>query len=246
MKTNHWKDIARVTTIAVASATLVISGAALANRTGAESFAEKAHQHSPHHGNHEDHNMGDQHSPHHGNREDHDMGDHADVESELDYLVHMIPHHEEAIEAAKILRDRTERPEMQAFAEEIIETQTAEIEQIESWLEQWHPERDRATEYEPMMRDLSDLEGDELDQVFLEDMIIHHMGAVMQSRMLLQQELVENEPVGELAQDIAQAQRDEIHQMQSWLQDWFDVDSHEVMREQMHQQRHDNGNGDHH
>lgn len=54
----------------------------------------------------------------------------ADVESEFDYMVRMIPHHKEAVDSAAVLRKRTERPEMRDFAEEIIATQSREIRQM--------------------------------------------------------------------------------------------------------------------
>lgn len=145
----------------------------------------------------------------------------ASVESELDYLARMIPHHREAVESARTLRERTGRPEMRAFAARIIETQSREIEQMKAWLARWYPERQAAVEYEPMMRDYSALAGDRLDRAFLEDMIPHHMAAVMMSRQLLLRDLSEHEQVAELAARIRDAQLQEIRQMGSWLDAWF-------------------------
>ena len=48
----------------------------------------------------------------------------ADVESEYQYMVRMVPHHQEAVENARLLLARTRSSEMQAFAKRIIETQT--------------------------------------------------------------------------------------------------------------------------
>jgi len=61
------------------------------------------------------------------------------------------------------------------------------------------------------------LESDELDRVFLEDMIIHHMEAVMMSQQLIRQGLVEHEEVELLARNIRNTQRNEIHMMRNWL-----------------------------
>ncbi|MDO9492188.1 DUF305 domain-containing protein, partial [Acetobacterium sp.] len=45
------------------------------------------------------------------------------IESEHDYLVHMIAHHEEAVSSANILKANTQREEMKKFADDIIKTQ---------------------------------------------------------------------------------------------------------------------------
>jgi len=109
---------------------------------------------------------------------------------------------------------------MKAFAQEIIEVQSAEIEQMQAWLEAWYPERQNALSYTPMMRDLSQLQGGKLDQAFLEDMIMHHHMAVMMSRMLIHHGLAEHESIRPFAEQIATSQISEIHQMQTWLREW--------------------------
>ena len=144
-----------------------------------------------------------------------------EVESEFDYLTQMIPHHEEAIAAAKVLQARTERPELRRFAAAIIETQTTEVKQIEQWLAAWYPGRDTSIDYEPMMRDLTGLSGDALDRAFLEDMIPHHMMAVMMSQRLLAADLAEHHQVVHFAENIRDTQRREIRTMARWLRDWY-------------------------
>lgn len=147
--------------------------------------------------------------------------DMAEVESEFEYLAQMIPHHEEAIVSARVLLEGTERPEMRLFAESILETQSAEVTQMEEWLAAWYPGRDASVEYEPMMRDLGGLSGDELDRAFLEDMIPHHMGAVMMSQQLLSQGLSEHTDLPPFAGKIRDAQIAEMSQMRDWLREWF-------------------------
>jgi len=103
---------------------------------------------------------------------------HVTIESEYDFLVHMIPHHQEAVDTAVYLRANSEREEMRRFAENIIKTQTAEIGQMKDWLETWYPEKQHSVDYQPMMRNLENIEGKALDRAFLEDMIPHHMAAI--------------------------------------------------------------------
>lgn len=149
------------------------------------------------------------------------MGGMTTVESEFDFLVQMIPHHEEAIESARVLLAGTDRPEMRAFAEQIIATQSAEVVQMKEWLATWYPDRDTTVDYEPMMRDLTSLTGDALDRAFLDDMIPHHMMAVMMSQQLVTQGLAEHPEVVPFAETIRDAQHAEIRQMAGWLQEWF-------------------------
>lgn len=149
------------------------------------------------------------------------MMSHGQISSEFDYLSEMIPHHQEAIDTAQIILDRSDRPEMKAFAKEIIRVQSAEIKQMQSWLKAWYPKQNSTVKYHTMMRDLAQLKGDALDQTFLQDMIMHHMSAVHMSRMLLGRNLVQHDPVRPFATQIASSQMQEIHQMQAWLQNWF-------------------------
>ena len=143
------------------------------------------------------------------------------VTSEFAYLAGMIPHHDEAIASAKILRAGTAREEMKRFVADIIRTQSAEVRRMKAWLAAWYPGRDTTVEYTPMMRDLSGLTGDALDRAFLEDMVHHHMMAVMMSQQLLVRGLAEHRAVVPFARKIRDVQRREIRMMRRWLADWF-------------------------
>jgi uncharacterized protein (DUF305 family) len=143
------------------------------------------------------------------------------VNSEYEFLVKMIPHHEEAVRNAKILRDNTNREEMREFAKDIIEVQTQEIEEMEKYLAEWYPNRTNNYQYQPMMGDYQGLSGEELDYYFLEDMIFHHMGAVMMSQQLIMQDLAEHQSVYLLAGSIRDSQRQEIFMMRDWLDKWY-------------------------
>jgi uncharacterized protein (DUF305 family) len=94
---------------------------------------------------------------------------------------------------------------------------------MNAWIAEWYPEQDRDTAYRPMMRDLSGLSGDELDRTFLEDMISHHMAAVMMSQQLIVQGVADHGELEGLARDIRDEQHAEIFRMQRWLVDWFDA-----------------------
>lgn len=144
------------------------------------------------------------------------------VGGEFDYLAEMVAHHEDAVVAAAELQ-RSNRPRLRAFGASIVETQSAQIDLMNDWLARWYPGRTTDVHYEPMMRDLSGLSGDELDEAFLRDMIAHHMVAVMMSQHLLVGGFAEHGRVNGLAESIRDEQRVEIFQMRRWLAKWFDT-----------------------
>jgi len=143
------------------------------------------------------------------------------VASEFDYLAVMIPHHDEAIATARILQRGTGRQEMRTFAASIVETQSAEVEQMKAWLAAWYPRRDTRVVYQPMMRDLAGLTGDALDRAFLEDMIRHHLMAVMTSEWLIMRNLAVHAGVIPFAANIRDTQHAEMQMMSEWLRTWF-------------------------
>lgn len=61
--------------------------------------------------------------------------------------------------------------------------------------------------------------GDELDKIFLEDMIVHHQGAVDMAKEL--QKGTTRPELQKMATDIIDVQTKEITMMQNWLAEWF-------------------------
>ena len=145
----------------------------------------------------------------------------AGAAGEPGFLAEMVAHHEEAVTAARELA-RSDRPEMRRLGEDVVRTQTAQIEQMTAWLADWYPDQSLDVGYQPMMRDLSGLSGDRLDRAFLTDMVPHHMAAVMMSQHLVVRGS-EHEEVVDLAREIRDEQRAEIVVMRRWLAAWFDV-----------------------
>ena len=70
-----------------------------------------------------------------------------------------------------------------------------------------------------MTQGLSNLTGDQFDAAFLEQMIIHHQGAIAMAQMV--KATSKRPELLKLADDIITAQTKEINQMNSWLIDWF-------------------------
>ena len=140
------------------------------------------------------------------------------VSSERQFIEGMIPHHQEAVDTAnEVIARGGSTPEIKKLVEDIVVAQEAEIAEMKQWYEDWYGETYTDNgEYMPMMRELENLSGAELDRVFLEDMIGHHMGAIMMAQSV--QPHIEHDEIAELTQAIVSTQSAEIAQMRQMLQ----------------------------
>lgn len=167
---------------------------------------------------------GDTHEAHEGTTmTDHAM--HANVNNEADFIAGMIPHHQEAVESARQVLTITERPEIQALAQAIIDAQTEEIAMLEGWLAMWYPDAEPDSSYEPMMGDLTGMSPDEADRAFLEGMIMHHEMAIAMAQGYLDGDFEKRPEVVAMAEEIVTVQDDENVQMQAWLDEWYGKDA---------------------
>ncbi len=140
------------------------------------------------------------------------------VKSEREFLEGMIPHHQEAVDTAKeVIARGGSTPEIRKLAEDIVVAQEKEIAMMKEWYQNWYGEVYEADpkDYKPMMRDLSKLSGAALDKVFLEDMIMHHMGAIMMTQSV--QPHIEHKEMTHLTKAITESQTEEIRLMRRML-----------------------------
>lgn len=138
----------------------------------------------------------------------------------------MIVHHEQAIEMSDIVlaADGID-PAVTELAERIKAAQAPEIEQLQGWLDDWGVDSEGEgpggmDHGDGMMSDndlaaLEAADGPEASRLFLEQMIVHHQGAVE----MAQTEVDEGrDPAAiELAQTIIDAQTAEIQEMTDLL-----------------------------
>ncbi|MGC5617694.1 DUF305 domain-containing protein [Georgenia sp. Z1491] len=138
----------------------------------------------------------------------------------------MIVHHEQAIEMSNIVLAKDDvDPEVATLAEEIKAAQGPEINQLNGWLDDWgvdpdEREIDGMDHGDGMMseEDLAALEaasGTEASRLFLEQMIVHHEGAVEMAQTQVEDG---SDPAAiELAQTIIDDQTAEIQEMEDLL-----------------------------
>ena len=148
----------------------------------------------------------------------------ADVNSaDMQFTTMMIPHHEQAVEMADMILGKDGIDErVITLAEQIKAAQGPEIEQMESWLDDWGtPMGDMdGTDHGGMMSDsdiqaLEDATGFEASRLFLQQMIVHHEGAIEMAQTEVDNG--QNPDVISLAEDIIDSQTTEIATMEDIL-----------------------------
>lgn len=153
------------------------------------------------------------------------------------FIEQMIPHHEDAITMAKLAQTKAQRAEVKELANNIIDSQGKEIDQMKSWYKDWFgkdvPANNQVMNQHGMMEtgntmhmgmmgnesDITRLEdATDFDKVFVEEMIPHHQMAVMMATML--KNGTNRAEMKKLADDIITAQNKEIDQMRQWYKAW--------------------------
>jgi uncharacterized protein (DUF305 family) len=144
-------------------------------------------------------------------------------DADLAFVQMMSPHHEQAIEMSDSLLEKTGiRPEVTALATGITEAQVPEIEQLSAWAEQWGVEEMSGMDHDmdgmmsdSDMQELDGAEGTEAEQLFLNQMIEHHTGAIEMARTEIDDG--QNPDAIAMAEDIVRTQEDEISRMRTLL-----------------------------
>ena len=147
---------------------------------------------------------------------------------DLQFINQMMVHHQMAIMSSEHMISDSERPELRQLAENIQRSQFEQIEQMQEWRNEWHPDD---TEQAPgMSNDMMDdgmmeqmmggsmqrmMGGDTANAMFLRMMIPHHQDAIDMSEEAL--ERAEHPELKELAQTIIDEQSAEIELMQGYL-----------------------------
>jgi uncharacterized protein (DUF305 family) len=157
----------------------------------------------------------------------------ADVnDADIAFVRGMRPHHEQAVEMADIILDKSPRPEIRTLAEQVRDEQQPEIEQLDRMLDHFGVEADSDGGYRghgggsdmPMhggmmsqeqMAALHRAEGVEAERMFVESMIEHHRGAVEAADAQLAEGV--HRPAREMAESIRASQQAEIQEMQRLL-----------------------------
>ena len=151
---------------------------------------------------------------------------------DVNFMHDMIPHHNQAVQMAALVTDRTNLQELRDVAGRIDASQVDEIEFMRQWLSDRGEHAPNPTAHDAMhmshemagmaspedMARLAQVEGTEFDRLFLGLMITHHEGAVTMVEELLDQPGSAYDPVlFQFVNDVTNDQTSEIERMNGLL-----------------------------
>ncbi len=152
----------------------------------------------------------------------HDMD--SIVTSDQSFLENMIPHHQEAINTSYIIQATTQDLELKQFAGNVITNQNKEVKEMKEWYKKWfNKEYIDNTLYKPMMTKMNGLSGTQLNKSYIQDMALHHTGAIQMAKKM--QTIKDPKPeLLTLASNIIKDQNSEIQILNGWLKSKFTQD----------------------
>jgi uncharacterized protein (DUF305 family) len=140
----------------------------------------------------------------------------------------MIPHHQQAIQMARLAEGQAEDPRVLDLAARIEAAQEPEIDTLSGWLEEWDADSGHMDDgmggmdggmggmmSEQDMHSLMNATGAEFDRLFLEQMVEHHTGAVEMAEAEIADG--QNAEAIALAESIGDSQTAEIAEMRQLL-----------------------------
>ncbi len=148
------------------------------------------------------------------------------------FMQDMIPHHQQAVQMADLVAERSNRPELADAAGRIRLSQRDEIEFMQKWLSDRGEQAPHPSDHAAMhidhrmagmatpqqMAELAASEGTDFDRMFLRLMITHHEGAVTMVEELLEQPGSAYDPVlFEFTTDVTNDQTAEVERMHALL-----------------------------
>lgn len=141
------------------------------------------------------------------------------------FIEQMIPHHDGAIEMARLALERAQTEEVRTLARDIIAAQESENAQMRLWHRAWFGSEAAPAHHLAHMGGMSGdmatlraISEEQFDREFVRQMIPHHEMAIMMAQML--RGGTERPEMRALADEIISAQSAEIDLMRSWLILW--------------------------
>ncbi|BAY59454.1 peptidase domain-containing protein (plasmid) [Leptolyngbya boryana NIES-2135] len=138
------------------------------------------------------------------------------------YLQETIDHHTMAIEMAELAVDKAVNDDLRSLAQGIVDTQTEERSQMQTWLRDWYGfnySPDLNFGEERMIREMSRMEGAEFEIDFMRQMTMHHEAGI--SDAVPCTERAGHAELKDLCSNIASTQQSESDQMRQWLRDRY-------------------------
>ncbi len=161
----------------------------------------------------------------HGGGHGSGSGSSANTPYEQGFIDAMVPHHQAAIDMAKVAQNKAEHPELKRLADAIVADQDREIGQMKAWRKAWYgsdaiPTGLGGHQMAGMDVDLKQLEkAQPFDRAFIDAMIPHHQSAIDMAKEARTK--ATHPEIKQLADEIIAAQQREIDQMRAWRAQWY-------------------------
>ena len=147
--------------------------------------------------------------------------------SDKRFIDAMVPHHQGAIEMARVALGNAEHEEIKDLSRNIISTQQAEIEELKSIKQEEFGTSQVPMEMSPqqmrgmgmMMNPRRLAQSKSFDKAFIDAMIPHHQSAIYMAQLANEKSKIPE--IKELAENIVSAQKREIEQMKQWRMQWY-------------------------
>lgn len=143
--------------------------------------------------------------------------------SDAAFVDAMVPHHEGAVEMAQVASKNAEHEKTRQLAQNIIDSQRAEIEEFKRIRENLDGPVMKMSGEDTMLGMMKDPQqlADEnpFDRAFIDNMIPHHESAIAMAEVALKKS--KNSEIRGIAGDIVSAQKREIGQMKQWRKEWY-------------------------
>ena len=147
--------------------------------------------------------------------------------SDKAFIDAMVPHHQGAIEMARVALKNAEHEEIQELSRNIVSTQQSEIEELKSIKKE-----EFGTSSVPMEMSMEQMKGmgmmmnpqrlakrQPFDKAFIDAMIPHHQSAIYMAQVAHEKSKIP--AIKDLTENIISAQQAEIEDMTHWRQQWY-------------------------
>jgi uncharacterized protein (DUF305 family) len=146
--------------------------------------------------------------------------------SDKAFIDAMVPHHEGAVDMAKVALQNAQHEQIKRLARDIVGAQEAEIKKLGEIREREFGSAESPSGMSDMDMQMMGMTDPQklakqrpFDRAFIDAMIPHHESAIAMANVALEES--ENGEIRNIARDIVSAQKREIAQMSSWRQQWY-------------------------
>lgn len=145
---------------------------------------------------------------------------------EREFLQNRIAHQQAAIDMARTCGQKTVRDELKQFCSTLVDIESKESKQLQSWLSEWYKVstrstvRERATQgYQNFLQSVQISTGSDFEEAFLRALRLHHHEGVNESQDC--QARASHPELRASCSQMVSEQEQELKQMNTWICGWF-------------------------